>query len=689
MEKIAILAVSVALMTAVCASGAEHIMVDNMMVLYVSPEGDNAWSGRLPKRNAAGDDGPLATISAARDVIRRLRREGPLEKPVVVYVRGGTYFLDQPLTLTPADSGTRECPVTYAAYPGEEPVLSGGVAISDWRTDESGRWVVDLASVREGQWWFRQLFVDGRRRQRPRLPSGAPQSTFRVAGLGGIDAESAWTPCDRFEFAPGDVDGDWRNLQDVEVVVLHFWVDSHLPIERVDSDRNIVHFTRSTRRRVTDNFTDRGARYYVENVFEAMDTPGQWYLDRQVGRLYYLPVDGERPEETSVVAPRLTHLIRFEGEPQEQRYVEHVHLRGLTLRHNEWKLPPDDAGDLQAASNVPGAVRMRGARFCGIRDCTLEQLGTYAVELSDGCQAVRIQGNEMRDLGAGGVTMSGGGAGSPARSRTAGNIITDNRIHHTGEVFHSAVGVLCRHSGDNVVAYNEIHHTYYTGISVGWVWGYSESVASNNRVEYNHIHHIGQGLLSDMGGIYTLGPQPGSVLRGNVIHDVVSHGYGGWGIYTDEGSSDILIEGNLVYRTTTGGFHQHYGRENVVVNNVFAFSAGDQIQRSRMEDHLSFTFARNIVLWRSGKLLGKNWSDDKFRCDFNCYWKLGGETFRFAGQTLEQWRRRGNDRNSIIADPGFADPAEGDFRLSSDSPAVKLLGFEPIDASRAGPRDEE
>jgi hypothetical protein len=187
-----------------------------------------------------------------------------------------------------------------------------------------------------------------------------------------------------------------------------------------------------------------------------------------------------------------------------------------------------------------------------------------------------------------------------------------------------------------------------------------------------------------MGGIYTLGPSPGTRLIGNRIHDVWSYSYGGWGIYNDEGSSDIVVESNLVYRTRTGGYHQHYGRENRIANNIFAFSSGAQIQRSRAESHRSFSFERNIVYWGpDGTLLNGSWQDANFTVGSNLYWTASTNPVLFGSLTFAEWQATGRDAGSMIGDPLFANPEQGDFRIKACSPAF-ALGFVPLDPGAAG-----
>lgn len=674
--------------------------------LFVSPAGNDRWSGGRAAPNRARTDGPLATIGRARDLIRSWRREANVSGPVTVHLRGGRYPIAAPLRFTPEDS----YPVTYAAYRGETPVLDGGEPVGGFRVEQiHGRraWVADLPDVAAGRWYFRDLYVNGERRPRPQLPK---TGHYRIAGVPDVDLSHAqlFDGSRTFTAAPGDVK-EFRNLGDVEALIHHFWVEERMPIQTFRPEDNLVTSSRRSIFVLKKGHGSELAEYRLDNVFEALTEPGEWYLDRVAGRLYYLPRAGETIARTRVVAPRATQFLVLEGQPEQNAYVEFLRFRGLRFEHSDWRqptggMPDQDLGrvasgvelgsDAQSALTVVGAISMRGARSCAVEDCVLTHLGSYAIDLGPGATGNRIVGNTMADLGGGGVKLHGGNAASPACLRTGNNRVTDNHIHHIGEVFKPACGIISAHAFGNVIAHNHIHHTHYSGISVGWVWGYSDSVSKDNRVEFNHIHHIGRGLLSDMGGIYTLGVQPGTVLRNNLIHDVRTCQYGGWAIYPDEGSSHLIIENNVCYNTDSTVFHTHYGRELIVRNNVFAFGREGTIALGRCDDHNSFTLHRNILITAGEPLhfpgYGCQMESARYYSDHNWIMDMGGRPPLGAKKnarrySLRQLRALGLERRSRVGDPGLRDPKHPERGLKANAIAIRE-GFVPIDLSTVGVR---
>jgi hypothetical protein len=665
------------------------------IVYYVATDGDDRWSGRLAAPGAGGTDGPFATLQRARDAVRELKRGagGVLLAPVTVAVRGGRYELARALEFTPDDSGTAQYPVVYTSYRGETPVLSGGRKIGGWRPETiNGHacWVADVAGVRAGDWVFHHLWVGGRGRTRARTPN-VGDALLRIEPEPAVaPAANAGRPRgqDRFHFAAGDIK-PWDGLADVDVVALHQWVGVRLAVKEVDATERLVTFHGRSRRPLREGGKGGMARYYVENAREFLDAPGEWYLDCTAGRLYYVPEAGEEPGRTEVIAPVARGVLQLKGEPGSGRFVEQLTLRGLTVAHSEWWPARSDAVDMQAAVEVPGAVMCEGTRACRFEDCTVAHVGSYALELGRGCSGNVVTRCRFFDLGAGGVKLGELAIRPDGPERTAGNTVEDCTIQDGGRTFPQAVGVWIGQSADNTVAHNEIAHLNYTGISVGWTWGYGPALATGNRIEANHVHDLGRGLLSDMGGIYTLGLQRGTVIRGNVFHDIAAFNYGGWGIYLDEGTTDIVAENNLVYRTTHGGFHQHYGRDNLVQNNIFAFGRDAQLQRTRVEPHRSFTFERNIVFWQSGPLLAGRWTERNADFDHNLYWRSDDPgSIAVAGRSFDEWQTSGADAHSQVADPLFHASGQTDFALAPASPAL-ALGFQPFPASTAGPRGAE
>jgi len=480
----------------------------------------------------------------------------------------------------------------------------------------------------------------------------------------------------RFLFAGTDIQ-PWHNLQDVDVVAVETCQSNRLPIREVDVEKRLVTFDRTSR----GNLMYGGAaRYWVENIVEALDTPGLWYLDRTLGRLYYLPLPGEDMEKATIIAPVMPQLVRVAG--TKDTPVKYLRFEGLTFAHTEWREPPDwprEGHYTGAWYDVPGVIRLTHASECAITRCVIEHGSAYGVEVRDGSRDVEISRNRMSDLGAGGVKIW---------FNSARTTVADNEIAHTGMIFLTSYGICVADSPGNQIIYNHVYDRPYTGILVGWAMQFEESNAFGNVVEHNHVHDIGKGVVIDMGGIYTEGICAGSRIRYNMVHDIRSRkGDDEIGIYHDSGA-DILVEKNLAYRCTP--VHIHYTRNITLENNIFAFGKWAEVSIAGVFDTPlpEYSFRRNIVYFNEGRVVG-SWNPNNRNCayDHNLYWNASAKPLIFGDKGLgfAEWQAAGKDLHSIIADPLFVDPEQGDFRLRPGSP-VAQIGFEPWDMSSVGPR---
>ncbi len=657
--------------------------------LFVAANGNDAWSGTLAEPNADQTDGPLASLSRARDQARSQKGAGP----VTILVRGGTYRLQQPLVLEPQDSGTPERPVVIAAYPGEKPVLSGGRRITGWKPGPGKLWQVELPEVRAGQWYFRQLFVAGTRRQPARSPN---EGYHRIAKLlpGPPIPNAKPVARDKFGFAPGDLQ-PWPQLGDVRVVLMHSWETSLHPLKSVDTATNTVEFAAPMSEWWSIGYWEDAQRYYVENAFELLDQPGEWYLNRATGVLSYWPLPGEQMDSAEVVAPVLPELVRWAGNADQGRWVEHVTLRGLTFHHADWILSPPGNSSTQAAVNVPAAVLADGARHCVLEDCEVAHVGTYGVWFRRGCQDCRIQRNHLFDLGAGGVRIGEASMAASDDAESCRNVVDNNHIYDGGHVYAAGIGVWVAQSSHNQLSHNDIHDLRYSGISIGWNWGLEPNRTHHNVIEFNHVHDLVHGVLSDAGLIYCLGVSPGSVIRNNVFHDIWPYSTPpfGWGIYLDAQCGNYLVENNLVYNTRSGGLmFNNGGHAHVIRNNIFALPADYGLWP--YSEKRPSTFERNIVYLTQGTLLipyGERSLNERLAAqespgqwDQNLYWHTGGAAqLKFYRRSFAEWQALGLDVHSRMADPKFVDPAGHDFRLQPGSPALEL-GFQPFDISTVG-----
>jgi len=519
---------------------------------------------------------------------------------------------------------------------------------------------------------------------------------------------------DRFHFRPGDLE-TWPRSPEPEIHIFPAWgwVNAILSVEKIDPEDNMVYVSN----RNCSQELRPGNRYFVANVLEALDSPGEWYLDRREGVLHYRPVS-EDSVARGVVAPRLHTLVEIAGEAPTDasedanedasedagddasgdrasagppRFVEHVILRGLTFRHTRYSLEMDSVYQPDDA-----AVTLGHARHCAVEGCEFPAVGGYAVRLDEMACDNYVLANTVVEAGQGGVLL----AGDATETQPKRNVIAGNRIERCGRIWKHVAGVYVTTGSDNRVAHNTITDVPRYGISLKT---YRPGFASHgNVIEYNRLLRTNV-ETNDTGAIETLGRDreaSGNVIRHNLILDSIGlkttetgeilTPYYTWGIYLDDYSSGTHVQGNIVARTFRAGAHVHLGRENVFENNVFVDGQEQQFECNGRELMTDNVFRRNVVYFHTGNLIRvRRWSDDVFaECDANVYWNPGVDLTAAGGPLTplgpwSKWQAAGYDARSLVADPLFVDPTKDDYRLRPDSPALGL-GFQPIDVDQIG-----
>ena len=602
--------------------------------------------------------------------------------------------MDAPFFLESQDSGTAAAPVCYTAQPGERPLFSGGQVLRGWKPGPGSLWSVSLPEAASGRWNFHQLFVNGQRRTRARSPNQGFYYISAKAPPLKDPKTGKTTPRDStaFVFEPGQVK-NWPDRAEADVVIFHSWETSRLHIADIDEANHVVSFTGPA----AWPFQSWGPRqrFYIENVRAALDAPGEWYLEASSGTLLYYPLPGEDMRQAEVVAPRLSQLVELHGEPVPGRRVEHVTLRGLTFVYADWAPGRLGHSDPQAVVTAPAAFMADGTCHCTVENCEIAHVGAYGLWLRRGCQDDRVVHCRLFDLGAGTVRVGEAAKADNDEAESCRNRVDNNHLFDGGHVSPAGVGIWVAQSSHNTISHNEIHDFFYSGMSIGWNWDDAPNRCHHNVIEFNHVHHLVKGLLSDAGAIYTLGTSPGSVIRNNLFHDVWPYHSPpfGWGIYLDATCSGYRVENNVVYNTLSGGLmYNNGGHEHVIENNVFALSANHALWP--YWEKRPNVFRHNIVFLTQGDLLiplGERSLYERLGnkeslgvWDENVYWHTGGaEQLRFFRLSLPRWQALGLDRHSQVIDPRFVNAARYDFRLQADSPALRL-GYRPIDLSQVG-----
>ncbi|MBI2421884.1 MAG: right-handed parallel beta-helix repeat-containing protein [Candidatus Hydrogenedentes bacterium] len=555
---------------------------------YVSPNGNDS--------NPGNDAAPFATLERAQQAVRALVAAG-LDHDVEVLLHGGDYLLERALVFDPQDSGTAEHSITWRAVQGEVAVLSGGKAVTGWKPIGNNQWTAAVPGVVEGGWSIRQLFANGVRLPRGRHPN-APD-LLRVESV----SEDVKTVVMEQPFSEVDLAG-----QNAELVMYQNWSISRVSIlstqERSLSLANpmgwIGHGPMTT--------ASPGKPAYVEHVLQYVDVPGEWYLDYAKGVLTYQAAQDEDPNGQRFVAPYLSKLLVVEG--RSEAPVLNLHFEGLQFKYTRWELPEFGYLGIQAGhygtrtvdpSHVlPAALEFTYAQDCTIKNSRIAHTGACGVVFGAGCRRNVVEACEITDIGGNGVMVGWRGKGEiegkdqggdfhlagdwvHPEDVPVGNRVIGSLVSQCGAVNHGCVGIFAAFSDGTRIEQNVVYDMPYTGISVGFRWDSTDTSQKNAVIAHNHVHDTMK-MLADGGCLYTLGYQPGTVIRGNVFHDAHRSGFahGGApnnGIFFDEGSKGFHVVDNTIYNTSGEAirFNQTNAENFTWENNSFGVGPGRKV----------------------------------------------------------------------------------------------------------------
>ena len=675
-----------------------------------------AGDGKGRDDNPGTEEKPFATIERARDEIRKIKAgPGLPDKGIVVYLRGGRYFLSGGIKFEKEDSGTWTSPIVYRSYPGEEARIIGGRQVANFRPlsdagvirrlpeeAKSNVWVADLreAGITDyGKLANRggygpdalgalELFFNGRVMQLARWPN---EGYARVAGLPRPDGEAAGRGPYQFGLFNYSGDRPERWLEEKDAWLSGFWYfvysRDHVRLGSIDVKNKTISLRNDLRWGETYMLykvpVGKNVPYYVYNLLSEIDSPGEWYLDRETGKLYFYPPGNVETGE-SVVSMLNEPLLSMDG-------VSHVVFFGITLE----------------ATRSHG-VEIKKGRNNLVAGSVIRNTGQWAVNIRGGFEHA-VVGCDIYDTGEGGVSLDfveNRSATVPYRKELipARHLVENNHIYRFNR-FDGGYRQGVRIDGvGQVVSHNVIHDSPMQGIYFN---------ANDHVIEFNELHdvvHEGR----ELGAIYIYGEpwylmSRGTVIRNNFFHHLSYHSspnlnQGLNAIHIDAINGGLVIEKNFFYRFPNGVSNPQ--PENRIENNIFvdaeirSIGQGDRsglfntIDGEPIADRIS-TLAARYLTWARYKQ--PPWSyrypqlfDMLYRKDpvglakdnvIERNVNTGGPFLSVAGGI--------RDRNTIRSnwdgeDPFFVDRKKGDFRIRPGSPVYGLSGCEPVSMEGIG-----
>lgn len=539
----------------------------NSTDFYVSASGDDNYSGtRLM---------PFKTLErallASSDFFQKHYNED-----CFIWLSSGEYFIKNPLEINSTNLKKRKGKLyIQSVAEREKPLISGGKKVTGWNKNSDGFWEAEISGATK----IRELFMDGKRLTRARYPNN---DYLRVKKVGD-DRRT------HFYFEEGDFPIPEKSDLP-ELVLLHDWSISRIQVDEIDAEQNILTAVDSIGALNPSFFNldhwEPNPRYFLENSIEFLDNDYEWYFDENSKTIYLQLPESQNPNNSEVFVPVSKGIIKMTGSESEP--LKNIHFDGIAFKHSAWQIPGIGYAGVQAChfdaksstkgwTVVPAAVKAEWVENCSFNNCAFENLGGTGVWFGTGSKNCSIDNSLFFDISGNGIMIGEGRDREIDNEKwydaapeqvALGNSVSNCKINNCGAQFYGAVGIWCGLTAETTIRNCEIYDLPYTGVSVGWIWSPQPTPCHDNTIEGNHIHHI-MNILSDGGGIYMLGLQPGSKLVKNRIHDVkINAGRAeSNGMFLDEGTTDVVVAENLIYNIAKSPLRFHRATTNLVKEN--------------------------------------------------------------------------------------------------------------------------
>jgi hypothetical protein len=563
-----------------CSSGGSDCNCSCTREYWVSPGGSDTGTG--------DSNDPFLTIAHARDVIRAGTDKGVCN--INVNIKGGLYRLTEPLVFTYEDSGASGAEITYKAATGEAPVISGAVQVSGWTLHDAVLNIWRAQTNVNTSTLPRQLYVNGVRATRART----------------VDYPNYYTPASTgytYSYTTGtdpQIPPVWENPTEVEAVTATQWKMMRCPVAQINGGSEVVMQNPCwTNANVFPEPWNFHLLSWWENAYEFLDQPGEWYLNPVTKILYYIPLSGQDMSTADVELPVLETLLSVTGDAVAP--VHHINFNGITFEYATWLGPNTSDGYVADQSGFvlkgaghpsnlighdPNTVRTPGnlsfiyAQNITFENNTVQHMGAAGVDFASGSQNNQIINNTISDISSTGIQL-GGNTYEDARPTTDSgltkdNFISNNLIEYTGREFWDAAGIYIGFTTRSIVEHNDINHTSWSGIAIGWGWALLDpggfvgvpgstpnmwgtfttpTSARGNMILHNHIQYFLERLW-DGGAIYSTGFQGTSMEDSQMI---------AYNVAENKRTLPMIAGGNTIY--TDGGSRYITVRENVSLNN--------------------------------------------------------------------------------------------------------------------------